>query len=232
MLTWHHVLSPRIGMWLGLAETNRRRLFVCFFLFFVFPMDIFEVESPALMRQCQGKGSFFDSGKTFLPDCLNGGYLGISGLLWLQKGFSFWPFLYSGDSFCCSPVEKSSVPACTGSEWHLVLPVLGPAHWDRPQGLLGSTMVQLELRCDQLEQNIHIVKRRGKSCPEMLSLLQHLLLWCEGAGCLRVSRLCPILIVAFLHLLAKTHQQRHSLCDAIESLSLTRNLNTDHGCFK
>lgn len=219
-----------LGCGLGLQkQTEEGFLFVssCF-LFFQWTF----LKWRALHWCGSVRGREVSSGKTFLPDCLNGGYLGISGLLWLQKGFSFWPFLYSGDSFCCSPVEKSSVPACTGSEWHLVLPVLGPAHWDRPQGLLGSTMVQLELWCDRLEQNIHIVKRRGKSCPEMLSLLQHLLPWCEGAGCLRVSRLCPILMVAFLHLLAKTHQQRHSLCDAIESLSLTRNLNTDHGCFK
>lgn len=222
-----------LGCGLGLQkQTEEGFLFVSFCFFFLFLKWKFWSGETCTGAVVSGEESFLDLGKIFLPDCLNGGYLGISGLLWLQKVFSFWPFLYSGDSFCCSPVEKSSAPGCTGSEWHLVLPVLGPTHWDRPQGLLGSTMMQVELRCDWLEQNIRILKRRRKSCPEMITLLQHLLPWCEDAWCLQVSRLCPILIFAFLHLLSKTHQQRHILCDAIESLCITRNLNTDHGCFK
>lgn len=59
------------------------------------------------MLQCQGMNVSLIWGKEFFLTLLSSGYLSISGLLWLQKVFSFWPFLYSGDSCCCSPAEES-----------------------------------------------------------------------------------------------------------------------------
>lgn len=105
MLTWHRVLSPRMGMWFGLAETNRTGFFVCFLGFLQWKLWSGENCVDALVS---GEEHFLDLGKIFLPYSLSSGYLSNSGLPWLQKVLSFWPFLSSGDSCCCSPVESPS----------------------------------------------------------------------------------------------------------------------------
>lgn len=92
-------------MWFGLAKTNRAGFFVCFFWGFL--QWKFWSGENCVAALVSGEERFLDLGKTFLPYALSSGYLSISGLLWLRKVFSFWPFLDSGGSCCCSPVEQS-----------------------------------------------------------------------------------------------------------------------------
>lgn len=93
-----------MGMWFGLAETNRTGFLFVSFHFLQWKFWSRESWVDALVS---GEERFLDLGKIFLPYSLSGGYLSISGLPWLQKVFSFWPFLYSGDSCCCFPAEQS-----------------------------------------------------------------------------------------------------------------------------
>lgn len=124
MRTWHHVLSPRMGTWFGLAETNRTEGFVCFFS--VFLQWKFWSGENCVDASMSGEEPFLDLGKIFLPCSPSSGCLSTSGLPWLQKVFSLWPFVYSGGSCCCSQRGSPSA-SCTGSEWHLVLSLLGIA---------------------------------------------------------------------------------------------------------
>lgn len=122
----------------GWSCRNKQTRGFCLFPFWCLQWKIWSGENcgDALVS---GEERFLDLGEMFLPSSLSRGYRSISGLLWLQKVFSFWPFLYSEDSCCCleeSPaaclhrqrVTPSVMPACT-QRWGL-------------QGLLWSMVVQ------------------------------------------------------------------------------------------
>lgn len=171
-----------------------------------------------------GEERFLDLGKIFLPYSLSSGYLSISGLLWLQKVFSFWPFLYSGDSCCGSPAEPSP-SACLHRE--RVTPSVIPARIQRAgdrraySGALRCwwswDVTRLNKMPGYREQERPLVSRNIDCCNISFPAFCGVRI----SSVFRSLILLQTVVVAFIlfsSLLFKTHQQRQIASYPIKSV--------------
>lgn len=210
-----------MGTWFGLAETNRTEGFICFFL--VFLQWKFWSGESCVDASVSGEEPFLDLGKIFLPCSRSSDCLGTCGLPWLQKVFSFWPFLYSGGSCCCSQRGSPSA-ACTGSEWHLVL-------WHLALSLLGmARSAAVQVSWDVPSSAKHL--RRAQLFPGAQPAVTSSCCWLhwEDSWCFQTCSKTEVVAFILFALKPINKEELHVIPSNL--FVQRRNLNTDHGCFK